>query len=76
MSGSQQLLPAVIEAVNVGGTRAVLQAALAAGVCRLVYLSTYNVVYGGQRIEAGGAWVGRGGEAQYAALLSASRWAV
>lgn len=53
MSGSQQLLPAVIEAVNVGGTRAVLQAALAAGVCRLVYLSTYNVVYGGQRIEGG-----------------------
>ncbi|KAL4432851.1 hypothetical protein ABPG77_008177 [Micractinium sp. CCAP 211/92] len=53
MSGGQQLLPALIEAVNVGGTRAVLGACLAAGVPRLVYLSTYNVVYGGQRIENG-----------------------
>ncbi|KAL4458042.1 hypothetical protein ABPG75_012907 [Micractinium tetrahymenae] len=53
MSGSQQLLPDVIEAVNVGGTRAVLQASLAASVPSLVYLSTYNVVYGGQRIENG-----------------------
>lgn len=52
MSGSQQLMPALTEAVNVGGTQAVLHAALAAGVGRLVYLSTYNVVYGGQRIEA------------------------
>lgn len=40
MSGSQQLQARLIEAVNVGGTRAVLAAALTAGVERLVYLST------------------------------------
>lgn len=40
MSGGAQLQRRLVEAVNVGGTRAVLAAAVAAGVGRLVYLST------------------------------------
>lgn len=35
------------------GTENLLKACLAAGVCRLVYTSTYNVVYGGQEIING-----------------------
>lgn len=40
MSGGAQLQRRLVQAVNVGGTRAVLAAAVAAGVDRLVYLST------------------------------------
>ena len=53
MSGTQQLQRRQVEAVNVGGTRAVVGAAVAAGVPRLVYLSTYNVVFGGQVVRGG-----------------------
>lgn len=53
MSGAQQLQRRLVESVNVGGTRAVLGAAAAAAVGRLIYLSTYNVVYCGQLIEGG-----------------------
>ena len=40
MSGGAQLQRRLVEAVNLGGTRAVLAAAVVAGVGRLVYLST------------------------------------
>ena len=53
MSSTQQLQRRRVEAVNVGGTRAVVGAAVAAGVPRLVYLSTYNVVFGGQEVRGG-----------------------
>ncbi|XP_062818069.1 short-chain dehydrogenase/reductase family 42E member 1 isoform X2 [Anolis carolinensis] len=53
MSGREQLNRKRIEAVNVGGTRNVLRAARAAGVRRLVYTSTYNVVFGGQVVRGG-----------------------
>ncbi|PRW18367.1 short-chain dehydrogenase reductase family 42E member 1 isoform B [Chlorella sorokiniana] len=53
MSGGAQLQRQMVQAVNVGGTCAVLTAAVMAGVGRLVYLSTYNVVYGGQEITGG-----------------------
>lgn len=47
MSGSEQLRPQLIHDVNCGGTDAVIQACLRNGVPRLVYTSTYNVVFGG-----------------------------
>ncbi|KAI4788076.1 hypothetical protein KUCAC02_036080 [Chaenocephalus aceratus] len=53
MSGREQLNRHLIEAVNVQGTRNVLQACIEHGVSRLVYTSTYNVVFGGQVIENG-----------------------
>ncbi|XP_060644407.2 short-chain dehydrogenase/reductase family 42E member 1 [Anolis sagrei] len=53
MSGREQLSRKRIEAVNVGGTRNVLRAAREAGVPRLVYTSTYNVVFGGQVVHSG-----------------------
>lgn len=42
MSGSSQLQRRLVEEVNVGGTRAVLRACVAAGVERLVYLRCYS----------------------------------
>ena len=53
MSGGQQLQPRLIEAINVGGTQAVIGAAVVAGVERLVYLSTCE----------GASVPGRGGDA-------------
>lgn len=53
MSGREQLNQHVIEAVNVGGTQNVLKACVEHGVSRLVYTSTFNVVFGGQVIENG-----------------------
>lgn len=53
MSGREQLNKTLIEAVNVGGTDNVLQACLERGVSRLVYTSTFNVVFGGQVIRNG-----------------------
>ncbi|XP_063600059.1 short-chain dehydrogenase/reductase family 42E member 1-like [Penaeus indicus] len=55
VSGKEQLSPHFDkqEKVNVGGTRAVLSAALATGVRALVYTSTYNVVFGGEAVRAG-----------------------
>ncbi|XP_031137326.1 short-chain dehydrogenase/reductase family 42E member 1 isoform X1 [Sander lucioperca] len=53
MSGREQLNRHLIEAVNVQGTRNVLKACVEHGVSRLVYTSTFNVVFGGQVIENG-----------------------
>ncbi|XP_006888867.1 PREDICTED: short-chain dehydrogenase/reductase family 42E member 1 [Elephantulus edwardii] len=53
MSGREQLERRRIEEVNVKGTDNVLQACRHWGVPRLVYTSTYNVVFGGQAIQNG-----------------------
>lgn len=53
MSGREQLNRQLIEAVNVQGTRNVLRACVERKVPRLVYTSTFNVVFGGQTIENG-----------------------
>jgi nucleoside-diphosphate-sugar epimerase len=53
MSGRAQLQRSLVKAVNVGGTHAVIAACKAAGVPRLVYTSTYNVVFGGEPIVNG-----------------------
>lgn len=48
MSGREMVNRAKTREVNVGGTRTVIQAAVEAGVPRLVFTSTYNTVYGGR----------------------------
>lgn len=53
MSGREQLNRSLIEAVNVEGTQNILKACVEHGVSRLVYTSTFNVVFGGQVIENG-----------------------
>lgn len=53
MSGREQLNRRLIEAVNVQGTQNILEACVQHGVSRLVYTSTFNVVFGGQVIENG-----------------------
>lgn len=53
MSGREQLNRHLIEAVNVQGTLNVLKACVENGVSRLVYTSTFNVVFGGQVIVNG-----------------------
>ncbi|XP_026149319.1 short-chain dehydrogenase/reductase family 42E member 1 isoform X2 [Mastacembelus armatus] len=53
MSGREQLNRQLIEAVNVQGTQNILKACTEHGVSRLVYTSTFNVVFGGQVIENG-----------------------
>ncbi|XP_065139759.1 short-chain dehydrogenase/reductase family 42E member 1 [Paramisgurnus dabryanus] len=53
MSGREQLKSKLIEEVNVQGTENVLRACVAHSVPRLVYTSTYNVVFGGQVIRDG-----------------------
>lgn len=53
MSGREQLNQNLIEEVNVGGTDNILQACRKSGVPRLVYTSTFNVVFGGQVIRNG-----------------------
>ncbi|XP_062997048.1 short-chain dehydrogenase/reductase family 42E member 1 [Elgaria multicarinata webbii] len=53
MSGREQLNRQRIEDVNVRGTENVIQACRKVGVSRLVYTSTYNVVFGGQVVENG-----------------------
>ncbi|CAL8243307.1 unnamed protein product [Lota lota] len=53
MSGREQLNRRLIEQVNVQGTRNVLKACVEMGVPKLVYTSTFNVVFGGQVIENG-----------------------
>ncbi|XP_059927675.1 short-chain dehydrogenase/reductase family 42E member 1-like [Gadus macrocephalus] len=53
MSGREQLNRRRIQEVNVGGTQNVLEACVETGVPRLVYTSTFNVVFGGQVIENG-----------------------
>ncbi|XP_070691556.1 short-chain dehydrogenase/reductase family 42E member 1 [Pempheris klunzingeri] len=53
MSGREQLNRHLIEQVNVQGTENVLRACGEHRVPRLVYTSTFNVVFGGQVIENG-----------------------
>ncbi|XP_061175735.1 short-chain dehydrogenase/reductase family 42E member 1-like [Saccostrea echinata] len=53
MSGREQLNTKVIEAVNVEGTENVIKACLKHKIRRLVYTSTYNVIFGGQEIRDG-----------------------
>ncbi|XP_041849100.1 short-chain dehydrogenase/reductase family 42E member 1 [Melanotaenia boesemani] len=53
MSGREQLNRDLIEAVNVQGTENILKACIEHGVSRLVYTSTFNVIFGGQVIENG-----------------------
>uniref|UniRef100_A0A671N378 Short chain dehydrogenase/reductase family 42E, member 1 n=1 Tax=Sinocyclocheilus anshuiensis TaxID=1608454 RepID=A0A671N378_9TELE len=53
MSGREQLNRKLIEEVNVQGTENILRACVAHRVPRLVYTSTYNVVFGGQEIKDG-----------------------
>ncbi|XP_004704584.1 short-chain dehydrogenase/reductase family 42E member 1 [Echinops telfairi] len=50
MSGREQLDSHLIEDINVRGTENVLQACQRLGVPRIVYTSTFNVVFGGQVI--------------------------
>ncbi|XP_053256095.1 short-chain dehydrogenase/reductase family 42E member 1 isoform X1 [Podarcis raffonei] len=53
MSGREQLNRKLIEDVNLKGTENIIEACKKVGVSRLVYTSTYNVVFGGQAIENG-----------------------
>ncbi|XP_038609727.1 short-chain dehydrogenase/reductase family 42E member 1 isoform X2 [Tachyglossus aculeatus] len=53
MSGREQLDRKLIEEVNVKGTENVIRACRRRAVPRMVYTSTYNVVFGGQVIENG-----------------------
>ncbi|KAM9481384.1 short-chain dehydrogenase/reductase family 42E member 1 [Clarias gariepinus] len=53
MSGREQLNRKLIEEVNVQGTENVIQACVDLQVPRLVYTSTFNVVFGGQVIKNG-----------------------
>ncbi|MBN3309856.1 D42E1 reductase, partial [Amia calva] len=53
MSGREQLNQTLIEEVNVRGTEHVIRACVASAVPRLIYTSTFNVVFGGQVIENG-----------------------
>lgn len=53
MSGKEQLDQHMIEEVNIQGTQNILKACIEHRVPRLVYTSTFNVVFGGQVIEDG-----------------------
>ncbi|MED6206400.1 hypothetical protein PIB30_026345 [Stylosanthes scabra] len=53
MSGKEMLRIGRVDEVNITGTRHVLDACLDFGITRLVYCSTYNVVFAGQPIVNG-----------------------
>ncbi|KAG6608656.1 Short-chain dehydrogenase/reductase family 42E member 1, partial [Cucurbita argyrosperma subsp. sororia] len=53
LSGKEMLQVGRIDEVNINGTCHVLDACLEHGVRRLIYMSTYNVVFGGQEIVNG-----------------------
>ncbi|KAL5707228.1 hypothetical protein ACHQM5_025304 [Ranunculus cassubicifolius] len=53
MSGKEMLQAGRIDEVNINGTCHVLDACLEFGIKRLVYVSTYNVVFGGKEIING-----------------------
>ncbi|XP_022133874.1 short-chain dehydrogenase/reductase family 42E member 1 [Momordica charantia] len=53
LSGKEMLQVGRIDEVNINGTCHVLDACLQFGIRRLIYLSTYNVVFGGQEIVNG-----------------------
>ncbi|TYG82780.1 hypothetical protein ES288_D01G116900v1 [Gossypium darwinii] len=53
MSGKEMLQFSRVDQVNINGTCHVLEACLEFGITRLVYVSTYNVVFGGKEIVNG-----------------------
>ncbi|KAL3619831.1 hypothetical protein CASFOL_034743 [Castilleja foliolosa] len=53
MSGKEMLQYGRVDEININGTLHVLDACLEHGVKRLVYVSTYNVVFGGKEIANG-----------------------
>ncbi|KAL2242330.1 short-chain dehydrogenase/reductase family 42E member 1 [Sesamum indicum] len=53
MSGKEMLQYGRVDEININGTCHVLDACLEHGVSRLVYVSTYNVVFGGKEIVNG-----------------------
>lgn len=53
MSGKEMLQFGRVDEVNINGTCHVLDACLEHGIKRLVYVSTYNVVFGGKEIVNG-----------------------
>lgn len=53
MSGKEMLQYGRIDEVNINGTCHVLDACIEHGIRRLVYVSTYNVVFGGKEIVNG-----------------------
>ncbi|KAI8926572.1 3-beta hydroxysteroid dehydrogenase/isomerase family-domain-containing protein [Entophlyctis helioformis] len=53
MSGAEMMDSARTKAVNIGGTRSLVDACLKAGVPYIVYTSSSNVVFGGQTIVDG-----------------------
>ncbi|XP_010266276.1 PREDICTED: short-chain dehydrogenase/reductase family 42E member 1 [Nelumbo nucifera] len=53
MSGKEMLQVGRVDEVNINGTCHVLDACLEFGIRRLVYVSTYNVVFGGKEILNG-----------------------
>lgn len=53
MSGPSQLKEDIVHAVNVTGTKNLVDACVAAGVPAFVYVSTYNVVFNGCTIVNG-----------------------
>lgn len=53
MSGKEMLHFGRVDEVNINGTCHVLEACVNMGVSRLVYVSTYNVVFGGKEIVNG-----------------------
>ncbi|KAL6996009.1 hypothetical protein U1Q18_006147 [Sarracenia purpurea var. burkii] len=53
MSGKEMLQYGRVDEVNINGTCHVLEACVEHGIKRLVYVSTYNVVFGGKEIANG-----------------------
>ncbi|KAH9571208.1 hypothetical protein CY35_02G082100 [Sphagnum magellanicum] len=53
MSGKEMLQARHVDEVNLDGTCNVLDSCIMCGVGRLIYTSTYNVVFGGQEIRNG-----------------------
>lgn len=53
MSGKEMLQFGRVDEVNINGTCHVIEACLGFGIQRLVYVSTYNVVFGGKEIVNG-----------------------
>lgn len=53
MSGKEMLQLGRVDLVNISGTCNVIDSCVEFGVRRLVYVSTYNVVFGGQKIVNG-----------------------
>lgn len=53
MSGKEMLQVGRVDEVNISGTCHIIDTCLEFGVRRLVYVSTYNVVFGGQKIVNG-----------------------